>query len=179
MALRSTLDSALEIIGPSEVRVSLSRDDPESTREKYIEYIGSAVQSVKIVTGEANGNLFNRPGLRDALKTVLMQSKDTNLQFVFHKYDDLDAAKEAFQFNNNELVELQQSFPKQVQIFWSPIRARQHYAVVDNGKKVILEEPSHKGFSPFWAAVILDENRGKEWANRFDEYVKHCTRLEF
>ena len=179
MQWKSTLDSILETIGPPESRLALSKTDPESTREKYIEYIGSAHRSVKIVVGEANGKLFNQSALKDALKAVLSHSNESTVEFVFHKYDDIDRAKESFQINNAELVELKLEFPERTHILWSPIRPRQHYVVLDGGEKVILEEPSHKGFEPFWAAVVLDSERGKGWVDRFDKYIKYCRELNF
>lgn len=179
MRWKSTLDSVIDAIGPPEARFALSKTDPETTREKYVEYIGNAKRSVKIVVGEANGKLFNRPSMGNALKSVLSSSENSIVDFVFHKYNNVDIAKESFLADNKEIAAVKRQFPKRTHIYWSPIRPRQHYAVLDEGEQVILEEPNHKGFEPFWAAVMLDQGRGTVWMNRFDEYIKYCRELTF
>lgn len=175
---KSTLDLLLETIGPPETRLALSKTDPEGTRDKYIEYIGSAYRSVKIVAGEANGKLFNRSSMATTLRSFLSGSEHSTVDLVFHKHKDINVARGAFQVSNPELAKLKCEFPNRFSIYWSPIRPRQHYVVLDNGEKVILEEPCHEGLAPFWAAVVLDSSRGKEWADRFNDYVKYCKRLE-
>lgn len=179
MRWESTLDSIIDAIGPLEARFALSKTDPETTREKYVGYVGNAKRSVKIIVGEANGKLFNQPSMGAALKSVLSRNENSVVEFVFHKYNNLDNAKEAFLVDNKEIVDVKRQFPKRTHIYWSPIRPRQHYAVLDEGEQVILEEPNHKGFEPFWAAVMLDQSRGTLWKDRFDDYIKYCRELVF
>lgn len=179
MQFRSALELLLDNIGSSEARLGLSKFTPDSTRDNYISHIMSYQKSIKIITGEANSQLFNRPDLARALRESLSNGNNKTLQLVFHKNDDIKTAQEEFQVENEELVNLRREFPNCVHIYWSPIRPRQHYAVIDDGKKVILEEPNHKGFEPFWATIVLDEGRAKNWAERFDDYIKYCRELEF
>lgn len=179
MRWKSTLESLIDAVGPPESRFALSKTDPEATREKYVEYIGNARRSVKIVVGEANSKLFNRPSMGDALKLVLSHSENSTVEFIFHRLNNVDTAKESFLASNEALVALKRQFPDRTHIYWSPIRPRQHYAVLDEGERVILEEPYHKGFEPFWAAVVLDQSRGKVWMERFDKYISYCRELTF
>lgn len=176
---KSTLEVVLDRSGPQETRLALSKTDPEITRQKYIEYVGKASRSVKFVTGEANSKLFNQPTLQETLRAMLSHSNESTVEFVCHKSDNVDEAERLFRVENEGLLALKREFSKRMHIYWSPIRPRQHYAVLDGGKFVILEEPSHKKFAEFWAAVVLDSVRGQKWATRFDEYIKDCTELKF
>lgn len=179
MPFKSILELFLDNIGSNEARLGLSKFTPDITRESYISYIKNYQKSIKIVTGEANGQLFDRQDLAQALRESLSNGCNKNIQFVFHKNDDIKTAQWEFQVQNKELVNLQLEFPSCVHIYWSPIRPRQHYAVIDDGKKAILEEPNHEGLEPFWAAVVLNENRAKGWASRFNDYIEYCTELRF
>lgn len=179
MRNRTTLELLLERIGPREAKRGLSKLTPDITRDSYIAEVRHYKKSVKIVTGEANSQLFERLGLAQAVKDGFLRGGSNTFQFVFHKDDDMKVAQAAFQVENKELVSLKSEFPERVHIYWSPIRPRQHYAVIDDGKKAILEEPNHVGGAPFWATIVFDESRAKDWANRFNEYVEHCVELEF
>lgn len=179
MQFKSALELLLDNIGPREARLGLPKFDPNITREEYIARIRGFQKSIKIVTGEANNQLFEREDLLQALRGGLSSGYDKTLQFVFHKNDDMKTAREEFQVQNKELVNLKLEFPDRVHIYWSPIRPRQHYAVIDNGKKAILEEPNHARGQTFWATIVLDESRAKSWENRFDNYIEYCRELKF
>ena len=179
MQFKSSLELLLDNIGTREARLGLSKFTPDITRANYISQIVGYQKSIKIVTGEANSELFDREDLAQALRESLSNGNDKTLQFVFHKNDDMKTAQEEFRVQNKELINLSLEFPSCVHIYWSPIRPRQHYAVIDDGKKAILEEPNHIAREPFWATIVLDERRAKSWANRFDDYVTYCTELAF
>lgn len=179
MQFKSTLELLLDIVGPREARLGLSKFTPEVTRESYVAQIKGYQKSIRLMTGEANSQLFNREDLLQVLGEGFLSGNGKTLQFVFHKNDDMKTAQEEFQVQNKGLVNLKIEFPDCVHIYWSPIRPRQHYAVIDDGKKAILEEPNHARGQPFWATIVLDESRARGWANRFDDYIKYCTELEF
>ncbi|MCK4823507.1 hypothetical protein KA005_47585, partial [bacterium] len=63
----------------------LSPRDPEQTRWKYIKSISGFRTSVKIVTGEANGKLFDRTELTDVFRTGLEENSNATVQLIFHK----------------------------------------------------------------------------------------------
>lgn len=179
MKHRTTLELWLDRIGPKEAKKALSKRTPELTRDTYVAEIRAYRKSVKIVTGEANSKLFNRSDLSQAVEDGFLREDDNTLQLVFHKDNDIKVAQVIFERENHEIVNLKHKFPERVHIYWSPIRPRQHYAVIDNGKKAILEEPNHVGGEPFWASIVFDESRAQGWANRFNEYIKHCVELTF
>lgn len=176
---KSTLEAVIDRISPQETRLALSKATPDISRGKYIEYISNADKSVKIVAGEANSKLFNRPALKNTLESMLSHNKESTFEIVFHKTNNADDAEKLFQIENKELFALKRKFGERVHIYWSPIRPRQHYAVLDEGKFVILEEPEHRKFAEFWAAVVLNPAQGKKWAARFNEYVDYCKELKF
>ncbi|HEY54861.1 MAG TPA: hypothetical protein G4N91_01080 [Dehalococcoidia bacterium] len=179
MAFKSVLDILLDNIGTKEARSGLSKFTPDETRDSYISHVADFKKSVKIVTGEANGKLFDRRDLAQALREGLSSGNGRVFEFVFHKSNDEETAQAEFQAENKELVDLKREFPDRVHIYWSPIRPGQHYAVIDNGKEAILEEPNHIGNKSFWATIVFDKNRARGWAERFDEYIKYCKRLKF
>lgn len=179
MQFKSALELLLDNIGTREAKLGLSKFAPDITRESYVAQIKGYQKSLRIVTGEANSQLFDRQDLSQALKESFLNGNNKTLQFVFHKNNNMKIAQAEFQVQNKELVSLKLEFPERVHIYWSPIRPRQHYAVIDDGKKAILEEPNHAGGTPFWATIVLDESRVKSWINRFDEYIKYCVELEF
>ena len=156
----------------------LRKGDPEAARLGYVQEIGCFSRSVKIVAGEANHKLFNRPDFIASLRYGLTKHPESNLKFVFHKADQLADAKFLFKQDNMELVTLKREFDDRVHIYWSPVRPLQHYAVIDD-EKVILEEPGHKPSVPFWAYVSTEVARAKDWEALFDEYVSYCEELSF
>jgi len=175
--------SALQLLVDSVLVDSSSRMlpklDPERTRASYVELVASARISVKIVAGEANHQLFDREDFGFAIRRILSDNPKSMVEFIFHKDNEFVVAKSAFQENNKQLYALKQEFPDRLHIFWSPKRPSQHYAVVDNGVLVILEQPSHPRNRPFWATVTYNMTRAKEWSERFDGYVTHCRELNF
>lgn len=180
MPFNSILDILLDNIGTKEARLGLSKLTPDETRDSYISHIVDFKKSVKIVTGEANSKLFDRRDLAQALREGLSLGNDRVFEFVFHKSDDKETAQAEFQAENKELVDLKLEFSDRVHIYWSPIRPGQHYAVIDNGKKAILEEPNHIGYKSFWATIVFDKSRAEGWAKRFDSYIEYCKpELEF
>lgn len=179
MPFKSILDILLDNIGTKEAKLGLSKFTPDETRDSYISHIVDFKKSVKIITGEANSKLFDRRDLTQALRGSLSLGNGRTFQLVFHKSDDIKTARNEFQAQNEELVDLKLEFPDRVHIYWSPIRPQQHYAVIDNGKEAILEEPNHIGNKSFWATVVFDKSRAKGWSKRFDDYIKYCRELEF
>jgi len=156
----------------------LSSRNPEQTRWKYINSIGEFKSSVKIVTGEANGKLFDRTELADALSNGLRENRNATVRFVFHKNEDKDTARQSFETENTHIMAVKRVFSERVHLYWVPLRPEQHYAVIDD-ETVILEQPNHRGGEPFWGKIVKDSNIALEWENRFDEYVKYCVELPF
>lgn len=156
----------------------LSSRDPEHNRWQYIENIHGFNKSVKIVAGEANGKLFDRPEFANALKEGLKSHNDATVKMIFHKVDNIGEARSLFIENNKQMVELKKTFPDRVHIFWVPKRPKQHYAVKDEST-VIFEQPDHKPGKPRWGIIVQDPSLGHEWENRFDEYVGYCQELYF
>ena len=179
MPFRSALEVLLDRVAPKEARLGWPKTDAEATRANYVAQINGYRRSLKIVAGEANGKLFDRNDLAEVLRSGLMRSQFSTLQLVFHKHDAISEAKKAFEVDNAALLQLKLDFPKRVHLYWSPIRPRQHYAVIDDGDKAILEEPNHEPGQPFWATVVMNKNRAAGWSDRFDKYVQCCKELEF
>jgi hypothetical protein len=179
MPFQSILDILLDNIGTKEARLGLSKFTPDETRDSYVSHIADFEESVKIVTGEANGKLFDRSDLAQALRKRLSSGNGRTFQIVFHKSDDIKTARDEFQAQNKELVDLKRDLPDHVHIYWSPIRPGQHYAVIDNGREAILEEPNHTGYKSWWATIVFDKDRARGWSKRFDKFIKYCVELEF
>lgn len=156
----------------------LSKRTPEITRWAYIEAIKGFKQSVKIVAGEANGKLFDREDFADALRTGLRENPKAKVKIVFHKDDDKDKARLAFKDECPHLAQVKRDFLTQVYIYWAPKRARQHYAVVDE-ERIVFEQPNHQAEKPFWGNIVIDDYLGREWEDRFDEYVRYCSELQY
>ena len=156
----------------------LRKGEPEAARLGYVQEIKNFSRAVKIVAGEANHKLFNRPDFIASLRDGLAKNPESNLKFVFHKADQQEYAKLLFEQDNSELVTLKREFDDRVHIYWSPVRPLQHYAVIDD-EKVILEEPGHRPSTPFWAYVSTEAERAKDWEALFDEYVSYCDELSF
>lgn len=169
-ALQLFIDPILE--KPHECR--LSKTDPEVARKEYVRLVSGACKSVKIVAGEANRQLFNRKDFVDGLKTFLTNNPDGTFQLMCHKDNDDGVAEALFKDQNNLLVTLKQEFNGRVHIFWINKRPHQHYAVIDDGRLAILEEPDHPPYEPFDALVTYDKSWAHKWSERFDKYLDHC-----
>ncbi len=146
-------------------------------RNENIRLISSACKSVKIVAGEANRQLFNLEDFAIGLKTFLENNPDGTLQFMFHKDNDEKVAETLFKDENKLLVTLKQEFNDRVHVFWINKRPHQHYAVIDNGRLAILEEPDHPPNKPFDALITYDKSWAHKWSDRFDKYLNHCRDL--
>ena len=179
MEFKSSLELLLDNIGSAEAKQGLSRSTPEITRDSYIAQIRGFEQSIKIVSGEANSQLFDQFGLVQAIRESFRCHNWKTFHLIFHKSDDMLTAEEQFKVQNRNLLVLKLEFPDRVHIYWSPIRPRQHYLVVDDGVKAVLEEPNHERGKPFWATIVLNRERATSWAQRFDGFAKYCTELKF
>lgn len=152
----------------------LSSSKPDETRDAYIAAASSFNRELKIVTGEANGKLFNQKVFADAIGRVLHDNQDATFKLVFHKRDAQDEALRDFRVDNPHFTALKKQYPEQVHIYWTPQRPRQHYAVVDD-KLVILEQPRHTAYGSFWATIIHDGKISALWEERFNTYVSHLA----
>ncbi len=152
----------------------LSSRTPEKTRETYIDAIGEFTKELKIVTGEANGKLFEKEGFAEAIERVFHQNPNAIFRLVFHKRDTEVQACKDFEEENSSLFDLKRRYPENVSIYWTPNRPRQHYAVIDN-RAVILEQPHHTSLQPFWATIVHDDKISTLWEERFDTYVSHLN----
>ncbi len=156
----------------------LSRRDPAVSRWAYIQTVQDFSRVVKMVAGEANGQLFNRPELVGALREGLQKHPQSTVALAFHKDNDKNKAQLSFEKDNSLMVNLKYDFPERVHIFWALKRPRQHYAVVDE-ERVIFEQPNHPANKPWWGNVVENTAIAKEWERRFDEYVGYCSELQF
>ena len=156
----------------------LSPRDPEQTRWKYIKSIGEFKTSVKIVTGEANGKLFDRTELADVLREGLIKDSNATVRLIFHKDENKDKPCQDFEIENEHILDLKRDFPNSVHLYWAPKRPAQHYAVIDD-KTVIFEQPDHPSEGVFWGKIVKDSNIAIKWEARFDEYAKYCPELDF
>jgi len=172
-ALQLFIDPILET--PKDRRLFKSNTD--ATRRQYVELVSKANKSVKIVAGEANRQLFDREDFAIGLDTFLQNNPDSELQFIFHKDDDINIAKELFEEQNKSIVALKKQFSDRIHIFWIDKRPHQHYAVIDNGELAILEEPDHKPNEPFDALITQDKQWARKWSKRFDNYLYQCLDL--
>lgn len=152
----------------------LSSSKPDETRDAYIAAASSFSKELKIVTGEANGKLFDQKVFADAIKRVLHENQNAAFKLVFHKRDTEDEALRDFKVENQHFAALKDQYPKQVHIYWTPERPRQHYAVIDD-KIVILEQPRHTAFESFWATIIHDSKVSALWEKRFNTYISHLA----
>jgi len=155
----------------------LFKIDPEAARKEYVRLISSACRSVKIVAGEANRQLFERKDFVTGLKTFLRNNPDGTFQFMCHKDNNDKVAETLFKDQNKLLVALKQEFNDRVHIFWINKRPHQHYAVIDDGRLAILEEPDHPPNEPFDALVTYDKSWAHKWSERYDKYLDHCRDL--
>lgn len=156
----------------------LSQKKPDETRDAYINAASKFTTELKVVTGEANGKLFEKKEFTDAIDRVLRKNINATFKLVFHKRDTEAEALEDFRKENPLFTNLKERYPKQVHIYWTPKRPRQHYAVVDN-RLVILEQPHHATLEPFWATIIHDSEISTRWENRFDTYVSYLREMSF
>jgi len=156
----------------------LSSRKPEETREAYVAVAGAFSSELKIVTGEANGKLFDRPDFASAIQRVFQNKPEAVFKLVFHKSDTEAEARVNFQRENPHFFALKEQYPERVHIYWTPLRPRQHYAVVDS-QVVILEQPDHVSLKPFWATIIHDSEISSLWEERFDTYCTHLTEMRF
>jgi len=178
--IRSALELTLESIGLRESRNAISKEYPENARASYAIFISHSEGPIKIVAGEADTKLFERDDMISALRGVLACTKAT-LSLIFHRYADKGVAEKSLAESNKRLISLKHEFDERVHLYWSPIRPRQHFAVitVNGGNEALLEEPNHEGEQPFWATPVYDKAEAKDWAVRFDKFVRGCKELEF
>lgn len=174
MIFKSALQLFIDPILEKPRERELNRTNPSVARKEYIQLTSGANKSVKIVAGEANRQLFNQNAFVDGLRTFLRNNPEGTFKFICHKDDDRKVAEEMFKEQNDKLVVLKQEIKDRVQIFWVSERPHQHYAVVDDGRLAILEEPDHKPHAPFDGLVTYDKNWAHKWDERFDKYLDHC-----
>jgi hypothetical protein len=174
MRFKSALQLFIDPIIEESPERELNRTNPKAAREEYIQLTSGANKSVKIVAGEANRQLFNEKAFVDGLRTFLSHNPKGTFKLICHKDDDRKVAEEMFKKQNKLLVDLKHDIKDRVQIFWVSKRPHQHYAVIDDGRLAILEEPDHKPFAPFDGLVTYDKNWAHEWSKRFDKYLDHC-----
>lgn len=156
----------------------LSSRDAIVNRWVYVQAVRNFARVVKMVAGEANGQLFNREELVSVLGEGLRENPQSTVHLVFHKADDKNQATVAFKEENPLLVALKNKFPDRVHIFWAPKRAKQHYAVIDDDT-VIFEQPNHPANKSWWGNIVEDATIAEEWERRFDEYAGYCSELHF
>lgn len=156
----------------------LSSRDPEQARWKYIKSISEFKKTVKIVTGEANGKLFDRVELADGLREGLKANPDASIQLIFHKDENRDRACQIFEATNSHILAIKREFPLQVHLHWAAKRPNQHYAIIDD-KTTIFEQPNHPREEPFWGKIVKDSIIATEWETFFDEYIEYCPELTF
>lgn len=177
MPFKSALQLFIDPILEKPRDYKLAKTDPEAARKEYVKLTSGAYRSVKIVAGEANGQLFDRSDFVNGLRTFLRNNPDGTFQLMCHKANDRKVAETLFKDQNKLLVALKQEFKDRVHIFCLDKRPHQHYAVIDDGRLAFLEEPDHQPNEPFDARVTYDKSWAHKWSERFDKYLDHCRDL--
>ena len=135
-------------ITPSDNESWIRPGDKERNIAEFIYFVNRATKDIKLVCGELDPSFYDDPQIVDAFYNFLKSDKDRKIEFIFSKEsDNLKSACQDLLIENKNLFKALnklEDWTKQVFFFWSHMRPKQHYAIVDDDASAI-EEPDHKG----------------------------------
>lgn len=153
--------------------------ESEDAKREAIEFISRTNQKIKIVSGEADPNLYEDDNLIKFCDRLLATGGAIELVFNCN-VSTLPDAKNRFLSNNSKMVILKKKYGSALKLWWVPERPVQHYAVADD-LHLFFEEPNHV---PYGRRDVLfrynDSKLASEWETNFDAYVKKkATEINF
>jgi hypothetical protein len=138
----------------------------ECTLNAFIELIKKGYNTVKMVTGELDPDLYNREDVTNEIHKLL--DNEVTIESMFHKSDDKKSAIQALREKNGRMVKLKKDHPDYLKLYWQRERSRVHFTVVDSSH--ILIEDIH---DPHELREVLVKYKtkllGERWDKKFDD----------
>jgi hypothetical protein len=142
----------------------------EDSKPEFYAFIAKAEQELKMVVGELDPELYEKPELVEACRRVL--NAGATIQVIFNaNVGTLSDAVTRLQQKNPSWVELKREYGPRLKLWWVSKRPVQHYAIVDD-RNLLLEEHNHK---PYGKRDVIfryeDPKLARDYQQDFDEYT--------